>query len=369
MTITLVWRDPYGNKLTELSTYSRLEYSRAENRTGILYLDLDPDTIESVKDYLRVDARIEPWRTVGALPPYLDGETIFFIRKWGYKTDAQGRETLRIECRDPLYILEGTNVCYPINGLKNIISAQPADDACKVIWKENRGNESDDALWDLSAWVTCAANLSHAPTLTEFEYSRRQLSEILPEVTAWSLSQGTYLAYDIVYTSPTLLEFRTWTVCRGINRGAAAGANMCLISDKRKNLVEPEVSEDHLDEFNHIYVGGGKNNALSQQAKDTAAIGLSPFNRRAKWVPTNTLTANNMTHEAYSVMKKYRYKRRISGKVIDTEGCLYGVHYRFGDLVRVEYRGYGFDAHVDAIHVTVDQQRGEQVEVRVKGEV
>jgi hypothetical protein len=72
-------RDQFGNILTTVRNWHRLEYFRKENTVGYLYLDLDPSQVDPlVFSNLQVDYRLEPWRQVGGNVPYLDGETIFF---------------------------------------------------------------------------------------------------------------------------------------------------------------------------------------------------------------------------------------------------------------------------------------------------
>jgi hypothetical protein len=56
----------------------------------------------------------------------------------------------------------------------------------------------------------------------------------------------------------------------------------------------------------------------------------------------------------------------ISGKIVETEGCQFGVHYDFGDIVVAQFEEYSIDAHVDAIHGTVENGK-EELDNRILG--
>jgi hypothetical protein len=352
-------RDQFGNILTTVRNWHRLEYFRKENTVGYLYLDLDPSQVDPlVFSNLQVDYRLEPWRQVGGNVPYLDGETIFFLRKWGYSIDSQGRERFRLECRDPLYILEGHNCAYSDDDGMATISSLPAEDAIKTIVDEQMGAAAIDTTRDLTTYMTIeAVGLTPAgPTVTEYQYSRRQILSVLQDLADYSLENGTYLIFDIVYVTATLLQFRTYQSQRGVNHGSDSG-DIVAISRERKNLEEPELMEDHTDEWTYIYAGGHGDgeSQIVKTATNTTELGLSPFNRREKWISSNASTDNAVQADADLGLMTYRPKNVLSGKIIDVPGCLDGIHYRWGDRVYAEYRGKGFNAHLNTMHVTIEE--------------
>ena len=103
MTHIIRWLDPNGAPLTVLKDFTRLEYLRAEGKVGWLKLDLDPLAIDT--SLLRVNMRLEPWRSTFSTTPYLDGDSQFFLQSWGWKTDAQGVERLHLEAYDGNFIV------------------------------------------------------------------------------------------------------------------------------------------------------------------------------------------------------------------------------------------------------------------------
>ena len=79
---------------------------------GRCILILKPDN--NVKKLLSLDCRFEIWRTIGAHAPYLDGETIFFLRKWGYTPQgSSGADVFRMVGHDPISLLDNRNNAYP----------------------------------------------------------------------------------------------------------------------------------------------------------------------------------------------------------------------------------------------------------------
>jgi hypothetical protein len=368
---TVNMRDAYGNMLGVIRNWHRLEYFRKENAVGYMYLDLDPSQVDPlIFANLQVDYRFEPWRQVGGNVPYLDGETIFFLRKWGYSIDSGGRERFRLECADANYILASHNCAYASDDGMAVISSLPAEDAIKTIVDENMGAAAIDTTRDLTAYMTIqAVGLTPAgPTVTEYQYSRRQILDVLQDLANYSLKNGTYLVFDVVYVTPALLQFRTYQDQRGLDHGSDSG-DIVTVSRERKNLEEPDLSEDHSDEWTYIYAGGYDGDSqVVVTATNAVEMGLSPFNRREKWISSNASTTDAMQSDADLAVMEFRQKNSLSGRIIDTAGCLDGVHYRWGDRIYAEYRGKGFDAHLDVMHVTI--QEGKEIrENRFRSEV
>jgi hypothetical protein len=72
--------------------------------------------------------------------------------------------------------------------------------------------------------------------------------------------------------------------------------------------------------------------------------------------------------EAYTAAEANRGRKILTGKVTDTDGCIYGLHYGYGDLLGAEYKRNYFDAHLDVLHVVVQDGR-ETVDNQIRAEV
>lgn len=352
---TIHMRDGFGTMLAIIKDWHRLEYYRRENQVGYLYLDLDPSQVDAGLFYTLKDGyRFEVWRQVGGNTPYLDGETVFFLEKWGYKIDSSGKEVFHIECADANVIWKRTIVAYPDGHGKAEFGPNYADTSLKVLCEENRGTACDDTTRNCSAYLAQEADRNEGPMLYK-KYSYENVLDCMQEICADSLEAGTYLVFDTVWTSPTMLEFRTYIRQRGRNHGSDS-QDIVTISRERKNLEEPEYMEDHSEESNFIYAGGeGVGSArVIATAQLSVAVNASPFSRRERFVAAvNTGDSNYTQAEANAALVMYKAKKSLTGRIVDTEGCMDGVHYRYGDIVYAEYRGMGFDAHIDTLHVTI----------------
>jgi hypothetical protein len=270
-------RDPFGNMQVILSRFSRLEYARGESKVGYMYIDFEPSNINT--NFFRVDARLEPWRQVGNNAPYLNGETVFFVRKSGFAVNASGADVFRVVAKDANYLCSGRRVLYA-SGKPQANKTEEIDNMMRAIMRENAGSLATDTARDLSPWLSVQVDLSAAPSTTK-EFSYRKITDVFSELINKSIDMGTYLAYDIVYTSATTLEFRIYTGCRGIDHSRAS-ANTVVVSREHRNLENAEFYEDHIDEFTHVSAGGQGigDERIVKPASNAAAIGRSGYINR-----------------------------------------------------------------------------------------
>jgi hypothetical protein len=349
MSTQIYYRDPAGNLQTIIQNFVSLEYARAENKIGYLNLALDPAQFDT--RLLRENARLEPWRSVGGNSAYLDGESVFFLRNWGYEINSDGSEIIRLECFDGNYLLDAPIVAYAA-GSAQAERTNEIDDMMKSIIRDNLGADATDTARNLGVSVlTVQADTSLAPSTTK-SFSRRNVLSVLQELATESLQQGVYLSFDVVYTGSTTLEFRTFTGQRGTNHGKAS-ASPVVISRERKNFEEPKLWERHADERNYIYAGGQGEKA-ARVIKTASTVDALGINRREFWVDARQADVDAAVQaDANAALGLYRAKKTLTGKIIDTDGCRDGLHYQYGDKVYAEYRGQGYDAHLDMMHVTI----------------
>ena len=69
------------------------------------------------------------------------------------------------------------------------------------------------------------------------------------------------------------------------------------------------------------------------------------------------------------VLNDHKPKQILTGRLLDTPGMQFGVHYQFGDIVTAQAFGYNVDCHISSVRVKVDQDNGEQIDVRLRGEL
>lgn len=340
--------DAFGVELTVLDSFTTCEYARTVNDYGTLKLVLPPSYPISL---FKEDGRIAIYRSINGAPAYLEGETIWFIRKIVQNSPDSGEKTIEIEAYDAVYLLTSRTIAYATNTFESNKTVF-ADDMMKEIVDENLGSAATDTDRDLSAYLSIQANLSAAPSISKEFAHRNDVLELLQEIAQASFTAGTYLAFDLVAPTQSTLEFRTYTGQRGTDHRFPNGTPPLLIGDDYNNLTNVVYANDFTDEVTYVYaVGRGEITATSS---DTTRINLSPFNRREQSInATNTATTAALIDEADAGVRNGRPRVFFSGELIDTPQATYGLHYRLGDYVTASYSGQSIDCRIDTIQVTL----------------
>lgn len=136
------------------------------------------------------------------------------------------------------------------------------------------------------------------------------------------------------------------------------------MSQERKNLLSPSLDFDWEEEHNFIYgTGQGQEeDRVVMTAQDDTRINLSPFNRREYNQDSRQAELDESVQaEADTALEEHRPKRIFTGNISQTPGCLYGVHWKWGDIVTAEFMGLSIDCYVDAVVVGVDDNGTEVV--------
>ena len=358
-------RDPYGNLQTVIRSFTRLEYARKENEIGVLRLILPRSDVER---YFTKDARLEVWRTAGT-KTYLEAGAVWFLRTWTLSREGAG-QVWELEARDANYLLSSRNVG---NFAETTYASKTAaiDGMITEIVREQLGTAVSFAPRNLSAYLSIpATNPALAPS-TSKKFARRNVLDVLQELAEESYQRGTYLAFDITYQSPTMLEFGTYIGARGINHGRTSG-NQVVVNEARGSLIDARLEYDYSAEITQVVVGGTgtEENRTIYGTTDTVRIAETPFSRRELFVSSTQsgTSAAALESEARSALNHGRPKTILTGAVQDTSGLIYGIDYQFGDIVVAEHEGYAFDAHIDRVHVTITKD-GEVLDNRVRGSI
>lgn len=351
------YRSPQGDLLEIIQEFTKLEWARKENEIGAMTLTM-PRLID--KSVLQADSRLEIWRTANGKTS-LVGKTCWFLQDW-----ALASGYMELTAYDANWLLSGPIVAYDSGTTNAGCTSAAADDVMKAIV---RGNLTTDATSDrdISAWLSVDPDLTLAQESTK-DYSRRRVMPVLQELAAESREKGTYLSFDIEYIDSNTLIFKTFTGCRGTNHGTTS-VNPVILSEKFKSLEDVVYTERHGQEYTYVYAGGeGKGTLrLIEGAEDTTRSRRSPFGRREGWVDARMCsTSDALVNEAYAALEAARPVKMISGKIVETEGCQFMVHYDFGDIVVAQFEEYSIDAHVDAVHGTVENGK-EVLDNRILG--
>lgn len=343
-----------------------LSYGRTVNDVGSLSLTLPgnyPFPIAALPD-----GKLEVWRRLPNGREYLDTDTIWMVQAIEYREDERGDRTLVVEADTPLCLLrEPGRFVDAFAESSGASKTGAADDVIKAIVREQLG-ASASAARQIPGF-SVAADTSQAPSVSK-SFAWRAVLDVLQDIAAYSAENGVYLAFDIVSPAPDTLQFQTFTTARGTDNRFPSGLAPVILSPERRNLVQPSLRYDFRDETTYAKAGGsGEGSArLTGEAIDTARAGASPYRRRERFVnASNTDGATALGDEAAGAVRAGRPRVIISGKIAETAGFQYGVHWRWGDYVTIQAFGRQVDARIDAITVEVSPG-GETISAVVRGE-
>lgn len=372
-------RSPVGDPLTVIfdGQYAGLSYAFKDVEPGVLELTL-PASFDL--NLLKIDGQVEIYRQYGFTGMHLEGDTAFFIRKIGRPTFENGVKVRQITAYTALDLMKRRVIPYVAGSSYAEKVDIPWDDMLREIVYENYGpgasyagaSYGDDPARNLEPWLVVEPNLHYGvsfPTTHSFPWRivLNSLQDIVDEVR----SNGVYCTFDVVRTGPAEFEFRVFLGPRGVDHSADS-AQPVIVSEERYNLAQPNLEDDWQEEKNFIYAAGQgqEESRVVRTAQDDARIGISPFNRQEFLQDARASSlAESVQAEADSALEANRPKKQFTGMITQTEGCIYGVHWGWGDIVTAEYEGQSFDCHVEAVTVSIDANGTEIVEGQLRSVV
>jgi hypothetical protein len=296
----------------------------------------------------------------------LQNETAYFLQDWQFYTDREGREYIQLFATDANWLLD-TAIVWAYAGSSQAEKTGKPDDMMKAIVREQLG---ELAVAERRK-ITVAGNVSAGGASITKAFAYRNVLTVLQELADVANENGVYLAFDVVRTAPAVFQFRTYAGQRGTNHSRTSG-DPRLVGKQYGNLAEASFGTFHSDERNWVLVAGKGEEAdrITVQRYNTSRIGSSKWNRREYFKDSrdNDNTAA-LQADGDEVLNEYKPKQILTGRLLDTPGMQFGVHYQFGDIVTAQAFGYNVDCHISSVRVKVDQDNGEQIDVRLRGEL
>jgi ReqiPepy6 Gp37-like protein len=369
---SLIFTDGSGNHLFETKQFldignaPGLHYVLSCGKVGALTVTLPPD----FNSLLPKDGRIHVMRSVNGAPAQREGESCYLIRRWDYADDYT-----------VVTALHANSILWRRFGLwgyytraAETSTAITADDTIKsggaggnAMWADNfganaaSGNRNDGNITtqsDISAYVSVAADVGAAPVVYQ-QWYWQSIGDAVLNICDGSFAAGAYLVAEIVAPTESTLELRTYTGQRGQDRRFSTG-NGLLFTSSRGNFANAILTVDATNEVTVAVAGGPQRDSGLEirGSVDTARIAESPLNRIEAFVDdgggTNT-DINAIQADADAAVRAGRPVIQARGNLVDTDTCVRGVDYNFGDLVTVEVRGIQYDMRVDLLDVTITQ--------------
>lgn len=365
MRYELVWYTHEGVRKGVIQAFNSLEYIKTQNAIGSLVVNLPRGLMQY--DQFSVGDIFEVWREKGGVLE-LQNETAYFLQNWEFWTDGDGAEYIRLTAFDANWLLD-TAIVYAYSGSPDADKTDYPDDMLKAIVNEQVGQ---DQIYATRKKVTVAPDLSAAGAQISKAFAYRNVLTVLQEICETAQEKnGVWLGFDVVRTSPGTFEFRTYTGQRGQNHGRASG-DPRLVGRQYGNLSQATFGTYHADERNNIIVGGqGEGEAREiVYRQNLSRIYASKWNQREYFKDSrDDSTTAALEADGDAALDEFRPRQVLTGTIHDTPGMQYNIHYWFGDILSAEAFGYHVDCHVGSVRVKVDQDGGEQLDIRLRGEL
>ena len=347
-------RNPNGVLLSIVQdgAFAALSYALKENEPGVLELTL-PGSFDI--SLLPIDGLIDIYRTYGAGATTLEGNTAWFIRKAQIVVDENDVKYIHVLAYTACELLARRIVAYVSGSAYAEKTAVAWDDMMRALVRENFGALALNTARNLAPYLTVQTDATLGAVSTR-SMAWRVVLNVLQDIIDAAREQGEYGAFDVVETSPGIFQFQVFMDARGVDHSETSGSPV-VVSRGRHNLDSPQLTFNWEAEHNFIYATGqGQGEErIVKYAQDDARIGISPFNRREfNQDARQSKVDDSVQSEAYAALEEGRPKQEFTGKIIQTESSIYGVHWGWGDIVTAEFEGLTIDCHVEAVTVTVD---------------
>lgn len=360
-----VWYTHEGIRKGVIQAFNSLEYVKTQNAIGSLVMNIPRGLMQY--DQFSVGDIFEVWREKGGVLE-LQNETAYFLQNWEFWTDGDGAEYIRLTTFDANWLLD-TAIVWRYAGSTYADMTDYPDDMMKAIVENELGANSGEIT---RMKLTCAPELHAGGDQITKAFAYRNVLTVLQEICETAQEKnGVWLGFDVVRTAPGTFEFRTYTGQRGQNHGRASG-DPRLVGKQYGNLSQATFGTYHANERNMILVAGqGEGPARMREVRGNwSRILASKWNRREYFKDSrDDSTTAALQADGAAALEEYKPKQMLTGALHDTPGMQYNIHYQFGDVLSAEAFGYFADCHVKSVRVRVDQDGGEQLDIKLEGEL
>lgn len=373
----MVWLcSPAGERLAVLDGFVRLEYVRRVNDTGYrrglfgvvaypLTLVL-PWTDKLPLRWLQRDARLEVWRGCGGRLLELDTETVWFVSRVVRRVLRSGERVVEVNAEPAIALLGRRIVAYGAGDTEAQCAETAAGDAMKAIVRENFGSGAGSGR-DVSNWLRVEENLGDGAHVTR-TFARRNVLDVLKDLAEASGQDGEPLFFDVV--APTLgageqVVFRTYGKARGSDHsfGNSAGTAPVVLSVETGTLADVVRQVDWHAEVTYVYVAGqGAQDARAiVEVGDTTRAGVVPFGRREVLCDARHVAVQAaLEAEGKIALRQGEPRDEFEATLVSrAPWAVYGIHWRFGDVVSAEVAEEIVRCRIDSVRVVVERGREE----------
>lgn len=364
--------DPFGTFLVETAEFLEagnnpgLRYVLSCGQVGAMTVTLPPE----FNPLLLKDGRIHIMRSVNGGPTVREGGSCFLIRKWDFADDyttitaVHANDIMRRRCS--LWAAETANSEQDtLNTQQAMVNVWDANFAGAITTGrafDTTAATGNSTQADISAFVTQqpipGIGLGSAVAIY---YPWQNILDVLTNISNNSLQNGTFLVSEIVAPTESTLEWRMFAGQRGVDRRFSTG-NGLLFTSVRGNLENAVLTVDAIEEVTFTEAGGAQRDVVesplsglsNRTAIDTTRMAESPFGRIEQFVDSGSATDLTMIKaDADSALRAGRPIITAVADIVETDQCIRGVHFDYGDYLTVEIRGIQYDMRLNLMEVTV----------------
>ena len=335
----------------EIGDNPGLHYVLSCGLVGALTVTLPPE----FNSKLLKDGRIHVMRSVNGGPAKREGGSCYLIRKWVYANDYTTVTALHAN-----HLLWRRHVLYTWLGAQAEQGAE--DEMIRDFFRHN--NLTDGFIspqrsggttqYDLTSYISVAADV-FAVSATAKRAAWMNVGDVIRELADDATLGGSYLTAEVIAPTESTLEMKTYLDQRGVDRRFSTGNNL-LFSEARGNLANALLTVDAIDEKTHALAGGPSRDwdaSQVQYAEDTARMGESPFGRIETFVDSQATDSTGLLNDATAAVRAGRPVVGATAELQETDQCIRGIHYDYGDVVPVEVASVQYDMRLDVLEVSL----------------
>jgi hypothetical protein len=362
----IILKTPTGLEVQRYTQVNSLVCGRSDR--AVMPCEVIIPMTKAVTDFSK-DMLMEVWRDNNDGSITLDGETAYFLRKWEFYRDYQGKDVIYLKGYDGNYILTGREVEYDAGGTATSKTGV-ACDVIKEIIDENFVNATDTTRNLSSSYFKIAGDDGFGGTVTK-AFSRQYVLPLIQNLAEQSRNSGTWVTFDTVYDGSLPFEFRTYVNQRGDDL-----TDSVVLEVEAGNLAEPVLTFDYSDEITVAYVAGRgqESDRLVGTATNTDALNESVWSRR-EFITENfqVTTEAGLNSEARSILEKNKGKITLDGSIVSSKGNQYGRDWNYGDKVRAKYLGYEFYCRILGYEINYSVSNDgivkDEIKAKIRGEL
>lgn len=380
--------DDTGHRLGLLKNMAFMNYTRAVHQFGTLSFGLPFQPF--AREYLpwfRPDWRVEVWRSAAYGIP-MRREDVFLLRKPEVYTRQDNTQIIQFYGRNGRDLLNRRFVIQRA-GTQWTEKTDYADDLMKAIVREQMLYDSaldeDGASDNTRAWprneFTVQGDVSLGPSRT-LAFDGKRVLDVLKDINAYTLQaykddpdNKLRVFFDVVpqELNPEDNDSASTLGWQFVTRAGLYGAdrtNELEFSLDNENIKTPSYAISHLDEVNSVFVLGNGRGAtqIIENVQDSSRVSASNWNRCEGVVSASSeTTATGLQHAGTAELEKGKPVESLPLVFLNTTGSsttprsLYGLDWDLGDRLRVSYASKQFEAEVNLVFVSVDEDGVEEI--------